>query len=184
MPQGDRGIFEFLLLLRRATERERRPQRRTASAEAPDALFHRLQTRRRLRRDRRIFGCGFHHRAADLGGADSFSISADSSRAWVLRRLAGDPASASANTSGSVGATRRTGRAIRARTRLRTDGVKVEVFGNCSRLFQPSSVVRGTHRAPAINRALLLWLCAKTIRAARHKSPGQWKSIPHPAPPA
>src|SRR5271156_3705358 len=176
MPQGNRGVFEFLLLLRRKAEQ--RAQRRAASAEAPDALFHRLQTRRRLRRHRRISRRGFHHRAADLGGADSVSISADSSRAWVLRRLAGDPASASANTSGSVGATRRT---VRARTRLCPDGVKVEVFGNCS---AASSVKRRAHRAPAINRALLLWLCAKTIRAARHKSPGQWKSIPHPAPPA
>src|SRR5271163_2053533 len=141
MPQGNRGVFEFLLLLRRKAEQ--RAQRRTASAEAPDALFHRLQTGRRLRRHRRISRRGFHHRSPDLGGADSFPVPADSSRAWILRRLAGNPASASTNTGGSGGATHL---AICARTRLRPDGINVEVFRKVSPAA--SGVERGTRRSP------------------------------------
>src|SRR5580704_8492375 len=146
MPQGNRRIFEFLLLLRRAADQ--RAQRRAASAEAPDALLYRLQTGRRLRRPRRISGRGFHHRAPDLGGADSFPVSADSGGAGILRRLAGDPASASANTSGSVGATCSAVRTIRARTRLRPDRIRLEVL----RKALPA-VLSVKHRARQATRA-------------------------------
>src|SRR5271166_5778720 len=173
MPQGNSRIFEFLLLLRRATESERRAQRRAAFPEATDALFHRLQTGRRLRRPRRISGRGFHHRPSDLGRADSFPVSADPGGAWIFGRLAGYPASASADTGGRVGATRRAERAIRARTRLCPDRIKVEVFGNYRE-------ARARH-ASAVNRALCLSLCAKKIRAGRHILPGQPISTPPPA---
>ena len=93
LPEGHRGVFEFLLLLRRAPECGRRS---AARSKTPDALFEGLQNRRRLRGNCRISRSRFHTGSFGLGDFD-FCAGADfPGDCGLLRRLA-DHAAGSAS---------------------------------------------------------------------------------------
>lgn len=107
LPARNRGIFEFLLLLRRAPARQ--STGRTSRSKTADAIRDRLQNCRCMRRFGGIPGRGFDRHPADLGALGDFPRPVGSGNIGIHRGVDRDAAGASAASRGAGDASGCTG---------------------------------------------------------------------------